>query len=255
MPRGFRIPFVAFFGRTLEEYLAMFAIARDDLAHGPVLDCPSGPDSFVAEARAAGFDATGCDPMYALAPDELAERGRANIEAAFAAIDAQRDTLVFSDLERFRASKRDALERFLADYRAHRDDGRYRAASLPSLPFADRSFDLVLAANFLFSYANARHGGLYEGEEFDLDFHLRSVTEIARVASREIRLVPMGSFDPPARPHDFRDPVRAHLESLGFATELVPSHHDAGLAGFNDVLVARRTLVERRRAPERTPPS
>jgi hypothetical protein len=244
---GFRIPFVAFFGRTLEEYLAMFAIAPGDLARGRILDCPSGPDSFVAEARAAGYDAIGCDPMYALAPDELATRGRANVEACLDAIDAQRGTLTFADFERFRASKRDAIERFLADHRAHHADGRYVAASLPTLPFADRSFDLVLAANFLFSYANARHGGLYEGDEFDLDFHLRSVSELARTAAREIRIAPMGSFDPPPRPHAFRDPVRAHLESLGFSTELVPSAYDAGLAGFNDVLVARR------RAPECTP--
>jgi hypothetical protein len=149
--RGFHLPAVAFFGRTLEEYLAMFAIAPDDLARGRVLDCPSGPDSFVAEACALGFDATGCDPMYALPPDELAERGRANVEACLAAIDAQRDTLVFAEFERFRDAKRDALERFPADYRAHHGDGRYRAASLPALPFADRSFDLVLAANFLFT--------------------------------------------------------------------------------------------------------
>lgn len=112
----------------------MLAIAPDDLARGRVLDCPSGPDSFVAEACALGFDATGCDPMYALPPDELAERGRANVEACLAAIDAQRDTLVFADFERFRDAKRDALERFLADYRAHHGDGRYRAASLTRCP-------------------------------------------------------------------------------------------------------------------------
>ena len=90
------------------------------------------------------------------------------------------------------------------------------------------------------TYANTRHGGLYEGEEFDLDFHLRSVEEIARVARNEIRLAPMGSFVPPPRPHAFRDPVRARLQELGWTTELVRSSDQSGLADFNDLLLARR---------------
>lgn len=240
MSAGLHIPFVAFFGRTLPEYLEMFSISLEELRVGTTLDCPSGPDSFVAEACDAGCHVSGCDPMYAWSPDELRRRGRANLDDSFRSIDAQVDRLTFRDYAAFKQAKYDAIARFASDYERHHGSGRYIAASLPALPFADRSFDRILAANFLFTYANTRHGGLYEGEEFDLDFHLRSVEELARVARREIRLAPMGSFDPPPRPHAFRDPVRARLEELGWTTELVRSSYQSGLADFNDLLLARR---------------
>ena len=238
MPAGLHLPFVAFFGRTLAEYLEMFAITVDELRGGTTLDCPSGPDSFVAEACALGCAVSGIDPMYAHAPAELSVRARENLDQSFAHIDAQRDRLSFRDYAAFRRAKYDALDAFLRDYAANR--ARYTAASLPALPFADGAFDRVLAANFLFTYANTEFGGLYDGREFDLGFHLQGVTEIARVARREIRLTPMGSCDPPPRPHAYRDAARARLEQLGWRTELVPSAYQSGLAGFNDVLVARR---------------
>ena len=62
MPTGLHLPYVAFFGRTLAEYLDMFCISLDQLREGSTLDCPSGPDSFVAEACAAGCDAVGGAP-------------------------------------------------------------------------------------------------------------------------------------------------------------------------------------------------
>ena len=63
MPAGLHLPFVAFFGRTLAEYLEMFAISADELRAGTTLDCPSGPDSFVAEACALGCAVSGIDPI------------------------------------------------------------------------------------------------------------------------------------------------------------------------------------------------
>lgn len=242
MPAGFHIPFVAFFGRTLAECLDMFALSADELRGTTTLDCPSGPDSFVAEGCDAGLSITGCDPMFAHEPAELARLARANVERCLSEIESQNraeaGTLVFRDYAAFRAAKLDALERFLADYAANRH--RYVAARLPDLPFADGSFDRVCAANFLLTYAPRAAGGLYDGEEFDLAFHLRSVESIARIARREIRIAPMGSFDPPPRPHAYRDPIRARLEALGWRTELVPSGLDSGLASFNDLLIARR---------------
>lgn len=241
MPAGLHLPFVAFFGRTLAEYLEMFAVSIEDLRQGTTLDCPSGPDSFVAEACALGCAVRGIDPMFAHEPAELAARARRNLDESFTHIDAQLERLAFRDYAAFKRDKYSALDAFLRDFAANR--ARYIAANLPSLPFADGTFDRVLAANFLFTYANTDFGGLYDGREFDLDFHLASVTEIARVARREIRLTPTGSFDPPPRPHAYRDAVRARLEELGWRTELVPSTYQSGLKDFNDVLVATRALL------------
>jgi hypothetical protein len=94
--------------------------------------------------------------------------------------------------------------------------------------------------NFLFAYAHHSVGGLYAGKEFDLDFHLSAVTEMARVTKSELRLSPMGSFSPPSRPHDYRDAVMKCLQELGFTCTLERSYFDSGLKGFNDVLIAKR---------------
>ena len=52
-PPRFQLDRVAFYGRTLSEYLRMFGI--DDLTSWRnILDCPSGASSFVAEVREIG---------------------------------------------------------------------------------------------------------------------------------------------------------------------------------------------------------
>lgn len=241
MSGGLRLSRVEFFGRTLAECLDMFAITLEELRQGRTLDCPSGPDSFVAEANDAGCELVGIDPQFASSPEDLRSLGLESLARCERMIRDRPEALTFLDVDAFLRAKHQAFERFIADYEAHRGDGRYVAASLPHLPFPDRAFDRVCAANFLFSYAPIEAGGLYEGNEFDLPFHLRAIEEIARIARHEIRLAPMGSFDPPPRPHAYRDPAIARLRELGFAVELVPSRFDSGLAAFNDVLVARRT--------------
>jgi 2-polyprenyl-3-methyl-5-hydroxy-6-metoxy-1,4-benzoquinol methylase len=58
----FQLQSVAFFGRTLAEYLQMLALDHEGLRGPKILDVASGPGSFVAESLAMGLDATGCDP-------------------------------------------------------------------------------------------------------------------------------------------------------------------------------------------------
>ena len=120
MTGGLLMSDVAFFGRTLAEYLEMFAITLDELREGTTLDCPSGPDSFVAEACAAGCQVSGVDPMYTFEPDELMTAARDNLDVCFTQIDAQRDKLTFRDYDAFKRAKYEALEIFLRDDALHR---------------------------------------------------------------------------------------------------------------------------------------
>ena len=76
--------------------------------------------------------------------------------------------------------------------------------------------------------------------EFDLDFHLRAVTEIARVCRGEIRLVPVEYYAPPSRAHDYRDAVCARLKDLGFRCTLRPNELGAVMSCYTHVLVAER---------------
>jgi hypothetical protein len=61
----FELDRVAFYGRTMSEYLMMFGL--DDVTslkkYNAILDCPSGASSFVAEAAKYGINAVGCDPL------------------------------------------------------------------------------------------------------------------------------------------------------------------------------------------------
>jgi ubiquinone/menaquinone biosynthesis C-methylase UbiE len=82
------------------------------------------------------------------------------------------------------SNRRHTLQRFLQDYEQGRQQGRYIAATLPDLPFADQSFDLALCSHLLFLYT----------DYFTLDFHIDSITELLRVAG-EVRIFPLLTLD------------------------------------------------------------
>ena len=79
----FQLDRVAFYGRTLSEYLKMFRI--DDTDHlkryNRILDCPSGASSFVAEANNKyGVNTVGCDPLFDKDSRILQKQGEEDIE-------------------------------------------------------------------------------------------------------------------------------------------------------------------------------
>jgi len=243
-PERFKLRTVAFFGRTMAEYLQMLVLDPDGLRGQSILDVASGPGSFVAESLAAGLNVTGCDPLYAGDPDTICLQGKADIDACREQIRRNPGSLVYEDVDAFYRAKYAALDRFAADYRKRRGDGRYVAGALPSLPFSDRSFDLVVTANFLMVYAPLADGGMHDGHEFDLRFHLRSAEELARVTRGELRIPGMHTWTQPPSRHPYCTPMMDRLDELGFKTELVASEYDdgcgAGDHACNHVLLAKR---------------
>ena len=69
--KEFSIPFVAFFGRNYQEYLTMLSLDESSLRGLSILDCCSGPDSFVADGAENGLNVIGCDPMYVMSIEQL----------------------------------------------------------------------------------------------------------------------------------------------------------------------------------------
>jgi len=167
--------------RSFEEYRAMFAITDADLA-GAVLDCPGGGSSFTARASAAGVAALAADPVYARPAEPVgrlavAETRRGSLHSAAGA-----DRYVwdfYGGIDGHAAIRRASAEIFADDIVAH--PGRYVAAALPELPFADDQFDLVLSSHFLFTYA----------DRLDARFHLAALRELYRVARGEVRIFPL----------------------------------------------------------------
>lgn len=246
----FKLQSVAFFGRTLAEYLEMFALNLESLRGLKILDVASGPGSFVAEALAMGLDATGCDPMYGQDAATIAAQGKRDIDACREQISQHPGVLAYRDIDEFFRAKYAALEKFAADFRQRQGERRYIAGALPALPCGDGAFDVVLSANFLMVYAPLVDGGMHDGKEFGLDFHRRAFRELARVTRRELRVPGMHTWTQPPQPHPYCEPLVAELEALRFAVQLVPSDYDdgcqTGMGGdreggqANQVLVARR---------------
>ncbi|RBY96817.1 hypothetical protein DQ237_09125 [Blastococcus sp. TF02-8] len=167
----------------------MFALGDEDLA-GSVLDCPGGASSFTASARRRGTRAVAVDPVYLTSADQLAERVSAELERGHAWATANAERYLwdfFGGLPGHQRSRAASAALFAGDRKAN--PGRYLPAALPHLPFAERSFDLVLSSHLLLTYA----------DRLDAGFHLAAVREMARVSRTGVRLYPL--VDQAGRPH------------------------------------------------------
>ncbi|MCR6489602.1 class I SAM-dependent methyltransferase [Amycolatopsis sp. OK19-0408] len=200
-----RIGAVLVSSRSLDEYRRMFALTDTDLA-GRILDCPGGAASLTAEVNAAGGTATACDPVYERPVEQVRETALESLGRGYAYHQANPEEYVwtyFRDPDHYLESRTRSVELFAADRAAH--PRNYVPAALPTLPFEDGRFDLVLCSHLLFSYA----------DRFDREFHVASLRELARVG-REVRvfpLVPMGMTENPELA-----PVRAELAAAGLPT-------------------------------------
>ncbi|WP_054811139.1 class I SAM-dependent methyltransferase [Nocardia arizonensis] len=196
--------------RSLAEYRAIFALTDAELRDRSVLDCPGGAASFTAEASELGAHVTAIDPIYARPASELralalAEAERGNMWAR-THYDRRRWDW-YGSPEEHRRIRDAAATRFGTDITAH--PGHYVAAALPSLPFPDDSFDLVLSSHLLFSYA----------DRLDARFHLMALLELSRVSRRETRLYPL--VDHRGVPQDdLVAQLRTELHDKGIRTDI-----------------------------------
>jgi len=230
-PPPLEIPSIAFFGRSLSEYTRAFALDVAALRGRDVLDVAAGPASFVAEACARRIQAVAVDPRYGDASDELAAQVQSDYDAMFARIRTRRNLFrlrasgfrSFADAEE---DRRAAARRFLDDYAAHVPHGRYVAGSLPRLPFFDGTFDLVLCAHLLFTYAH----------HFDFDWHLAACRELVRVSAGEVRIHPICGLD--GRPYPSLARLRRELQAAGIDSARVAIDYEF-FAGSNAMLVLK----------------
>jgi len=190
----FQLDRVAFYGRTLSEYLKMFGI--DDIDHlrrfNRILDCPAGASSFVAESNNKyGISTVGCDPLFDKDSRTLLRQGEDDIEYVVKRVSLAPDLYnwdFYSSIKELRKYRKLALKQFISDYELGSERKHYVKAELPKLPFDNKSFDLVLSGHFLFTYSH----------KFQFSFILSSITELFRVCSKEVRIYPlqMSSLEP-----------------------------------------------------------
>lgn len=173
-------------GRSYEDYLQMFLLSEADL-NKTIIGVADGPASFNAGMKKHGKKMVSVDPIYQFTEKQI----RGKIDETFKEVILQTtknqhkfnwDKIkTIDELGHVRMS---AMREFCDDFEQGKKEGRYLEGSLPSLPFPDQAFDLVLSSHLLFFYS----------ENKDLDFHLASIKELTRIG-KEVRIFPLVDVD------------------------------------------------------------
>ena len=127
---------------------------------------------------------------------------------------------MFGSVEGLGKIRMKSMLQFLSDFEQGLEEGRYIAAELPNLPFADNTFDLALCSHFLFLYS----------DHLDLDFHIQAITEMLRVAS-EVRIFPV--LDLNAAPSVHLEPILKQFPN----SELVKVNYEFQKGGNQMLLI------------------
>jgi SAM-dependent methyltransferase len=210
---AFRLEKVVPWGRSFDEYVAMFDLSKGDLAKR-ILGCGDGPAAFNTVLTKRGGWVISADPLYRLSTAEIRDRIDETYNEVIEQTRANASEFVWrlipsvEELGRIRMS---AMTNFLDDYPEGRREGRYLQADLPTLPFRDRAFQLALCSHFLFLYS----------EHLTADFHLASIREICRVAD-EARIFPLLELGGKESRHLTSVLNRLREEGFSVKIEIVP---------------------------------
>jgi hypothetical protein len=207
----FELTEVVPWGRSFEEYLAMFDLSGNELSKR-ILGCGDGPAAFNAGLTKRGGSILSVDPLYAASAADIRARIAQTYETVMDQVRKNPDQYsweVIRSVEQLGRVRLEAMETFLCDYENGICAGRYRQGELPSLPFEDNSFDIALSSHFLFLYS----------AQLSEEFHLNALSEMLRVA-REVRVFPLLSLD--GRRAPYVTTVATELAALGFRTEIRP---------------------------------
>ena len=216
------------FGRSLDEYKQMFALADSDLEKA-IVGIGDGPASFNAEMTALGKSVISIDPLYVFRAEEIERRFSAVVDNIIAQVKATPGDWVWSyhhspdDLKQHRVR---VTRRFAADYELGKVAGRYVVGELPGLDVENNRFQLALCSHLLFLYS----------DQLSYEFHLASVREMLRVAT-EARIFPLLTLMREKSPH--LRPLIETLEAEGFSVSVEKVRYELQRGG-NEMLRIRR---------------
>jgi len=211
-------------GRNLSEYVAMFMLTNEDL-NSKMLGCGDGPSSFNTEVDLNDGSVVSVDPLYAYSKKEIMQRIDEISEEVMEQVDKNKDNFVWKIISSpgmLYEMRIEAMTEFLMDYNEGKEEGRYIAEELPNLSFEDEQFDLALSSHFLFLYS----------EQLDVDFHMKSILEMLRVA-KEVRVFPL--VDLKGDKSVYIEGVVKELTSLGYDVNIVKTGYEFQKGG-NEML-------------------
>ncbi|WP_078392797.1 SAM-dependent methyltransferase [Shouchella patagoniensis] len=205
---------IVFIGRTYEEYLNMFLLSKEELFGKKVLDCPAGACSFTAVGNKLGLDIIACDIAYYHSGNLLKSKGLQDIEHAMVHMEKAFDNYnwdFFRDIADLKSHRLSALTNCSNDMLENGE--KYIPVTLPTLPFKDDQFDIVLSAHFLFMY----------GDRLDYQFHINTLKELLRVTKLELRIFPLVNLE--GKRYEELDNIIKSLKSWGYeVTEIAVNY-------------------------------
>ncbi len=216
-------------GRSYREYTEMFSLSKEEIKSKKILGCGDGPSSFNTEAEYEDANVVSIDPLYAYSKKEIMQRIDEVAGEVMSQVRNNMDNFVWKnipDVESLEHMRIEAMMEFLADYEDGKEEGRYIDASLPKLPFNNKTFDLALSSHFLFLYS----------EHLDEAFHKTAIDEMLRVAN-EVRIFPLLTLDNQRSPY-----VKNIIESLeteGYKAEIIQTAYEFQ-KGANEMLKITR---------------
>lgn len=188
----------------------MFSFSEEELQGKKILDCPAGACSFTAVGNKSGLDVTACDIAYFHSGEDLKNKGLQDIEHAMDHMEKAKSNYkwdYFNDLEGLRRHRLYALNDCSNDMEQSRE--RYIPVTLPSLPFKNDEFDILLTAHFLFMYA----------DRLDFQFHIETLNELLRVTKEEIRIFPLVDLE--GKRYEHLEKIISYLANNGCTAEEV----------------------------------
>jgi len=222
-------------GRCLDEYIGMFSLTSSDLKLA-ILDCAGGPASFNAEMTRQGKKVISCDPVYQFTAVEIGDRIQETYHTVIDAVKANVDGYLWNNFEspyQLGSVRMKAMQEFLEDFPSGLQQGRYRTAELPVLPFENAQFDLALCSHFLFTYS-------YLLSE---EFHLEAITEMCRVA-KEVRVFPLlHGFSGVESEH--LNPIVTELKKRSFRVEIQETPYEFQKGGNKMLRVCKKSSAEK----------
>ena len=174
---------IALIGRTFEEYYDMFELNNTLLKNEIILDVASGVSSFCAEANRQGFNVTASDRIYIFSPTEIEQKCRQDLDTIIKQLPGVADLYVwnfFKDIDSLRVQREKAYKLFIEDFKNYGTE-QYVPVEYPLTDFLNQQFTISLMSHFLF---------LYE-DKLNYDFHKKTIMELLRITSKEIRIFPI----------------------------------------------------------------
>jgi hypothetical protein len=191
---------ISVWGRTLEEYIAMFNLAYITPST-KILSLADGPSTFNLQLRQRGITITSVDPIFELEPEEIKKIFKKSYlfnKGLLRKTPKSFNLKSKKEVRQLLNKRQGTFDAFIADYEFQREN--YQYGKLPVLSLNTDRFDLCLCSNLLFIF----------GHIFDVDFHIQSIKEMLRL-SKEVRIFPL---------YDINGQVSVHLDQvIGSLTE------------------------------------